>query len=448
MKIDGTIRRAFGRGAGRGVTVSSVKADGLSLRVTFSGQAGRRLDLMLCPSGLFPSTDLATPDFDILLPPGSGGAEGRADRRMLETVLGVLRRLSDRLPRRLDFGDWMETLGDEVERPFLCGPTVEIKLTRRCNQACVFCKTPREANNFASPDMVPHLLRRLSSRADSVTLSGGEPCLEPSLEDHIREAREAGFSLIEVQTNGVLMEDEAYVQRLRRAGMTNVLVSFHSHLPEISDAITRSPGGHGSTLRCLDRLMRTDLYVTVCHVLCSLNYRHVPAYVEFLKNRFSYRLNSLLFSLAIPTYRVRQDPGLMPRLTDLVRPLKQGLDMCHPRGVPVRLPRIADSIDRAESLVPRGPLSGPLHGTLNFARRMLAKGPLRASVISHCGIPLCLMEGYEHFHDDYWDEGTWDEVHDLYRPGACRGCRWESRCAGIWRLYAERYGEDEVRPVR
>jgi pyruvate-formate lyase-activating enzyme len=427
--------------------VSAMEAEGLALRVTFQGPAGRRLTLLLCPSGLFPSSDLSTPHFDILVPPGSGGALSGPDRRTLESILAVLRRLSDRLPRPFDFTDWMDTLGDEVERPFLCGPTVEIKLTRRCNQACVFCKTPREANNFASPDMVPHLLRRLASRADSVTLSGGEPCLDPGLEGHVRHAREAGFGLIEVQTNGLLMEDAAYVDRLQRAGMTNVLVSFHSHLPEVSDAVTRCPGGHRSTLRCLDQLMDTDLYVTICHVLCSLNARHVPDYVAFLKKRFSYRLNSLLFSLAIPTYRVRQDPGLMPRLTDLVRPLKQGLDLCHPRRVPVQLPRIADFIDGAARLVPRDRAWGIMHRALGLARGTLTSGPLRASIISHCGIPLCLMEGYEHFHDDYWAEGTWTEIHDLYRPGPCRGCRWESRCAGLWRLYTERYGEDEIRPM-
>jgi len=447
MRIDRTLRRAFRRGARHGLTIEAVKADGMALRASFRGPSGRRLDLMLCPSGLFPSSDLSTPDFDIQRPPGGRAGPTGSDRAMLDSVLAVLRRLSDRLPRPLAFGDWMETLGDEVERPFLCGPAVEIKLTRRCNQECIFCKTSREANNFASPDMVPHLLRRLASKAESVTLSGGEPCLDPGLESHIRAAREAGFSLIEVQTNGMLMEDRAYVDRLRRAGMTNVLVSFHSHIPGVSDAITRCPGGHASTLRCLDRLMRTDLYVTICHVLCSLNVRHVPDYVEFLKRRFSYRLNSLLFTLAIPTYRVRQDPGLMPRLSDLAGFLKQGLDMCHPRRVPVRLPRIADAIDRAEELVPPGIASGLLHGAAGAARRMLTQGPIRASVIARCGIPLCLMEGYEHFHDDYWAEGSWAEVHDLYRPRACGGCRWESRCAGIWRLYAERYGEDEIRPV-
>jgi len=441
MRIDRLIQEAFSSDPAVPWVVRNVRAEGLSLRVTFESRAGSRLDLKIYPAGEAPSTCASTDYLDILFPSQGRGAIDDDTRRDLEGVLDALAKL-DLKP---GYDDWQETLGPEADARFICGPSVEIKLTRRCNQQCIFCKSSARLENYATASEMPALLGRLARRADFVTFSGGETCLDPLLDRHIETAREAGFKGIEVQTNGMLMKDREYVRRLRRAGMTNALVSLHSHLPEVSEAITNLPGGFGETLKGIETLLGEHVHVALCHVLCSLNYRHFPDYIRFVLDRFPGSSMTIVTSLAIPTHRVRHHTHLMPRLTDLAPRLVDGLTLCHPPREPDIRDTLFDVIEHAAGAA--GMMRGPMRRLLAAGKRTLGVRPLQARVIAHCGLPLCFLRGHEDYHDDSRSPEPLPAGHDLYRPEACGPCRWLDRCSGIWRLYASRYGEDEVRPV-
>jgi pyruvate-formate lyase-activating enzyme len=442
MRIDTFIRKAFEKDPAIPYNVRCVKAEGLSLRVTFESTAGNRLDLKIYPAGEAPTTCASTDYLDILFP-----SQGREDldhetRHDLEGVLSTLAGLD----LRPGYDDWQETLGPEADARFICGPSmVEIKLTRRCNQQCIFCKSSARLENYATARQMPDLLQRLSRRADFITFSGGETCLDPLLERHIHEARQAGFKGIEVQTNGMLMKDGGYVRRLRSAGMNNVLVSLHSHLPEVSGAITNLPGGFGETLRGIETLLKAHVHVSLCHVLCSLNYRHFPDYIRFVLEEFPGSNMTIVTSLAIPTHRVRHRPELMPRLKDLAPPLVEGLALCRPPRGPDMRDILFDTIEHAAGAL--GMMRRPMRRLLSTGKKTLGVRPLQARVIAHCGLPLCFLKGYEEYHDDSRSPGSLPAGHDLVRPEACGPCRWLDRCSGIWKLYAARYGQDEIRPV-
>jgi MoaA/NifB/PqqE/SkfB family radical SAM enzyme len=441
MRIDSFIRQAFSRDPAVPYTVRSVKAEGLSLRVTFESAAGNKLDLKIYPAGEAPTTCASTDYLDILFP--SRGREDLDDetRRDLEGVLDALKKLD----LRPAYGDWQETLGPEADARFICGPSVEIKLTRRCNQQCIFCKSSSRLENYATASQMPDLMERLARRADFITFSGGETCLDPLLERHIGEARRAGFKGIEVQTNGMLMQDRAYVRRLRAAGMTNVLVSLHSHLPDVSDVITSLAGSFGETLGGIETLLEEHVHVALCHVLCSLNHRHYPDFVRFVLDRFPGSSMTIVTTLAIPTHRVRHQPDLMPRLTDLAPPLIEGLLLCRPPREPDMRDTLFDMIEHTAGAV--GMMRRPMRRLLSAGKKTLGVRPLQARVIAHCGLPLCFLKGHEEYHDDLRSTGSLRAESDLYRPESCRPCRWLDRCSGIWRIYASRYGEEEIRPA-
>jgi len=442
MRIDRLIQEAFSANPAIPYTVRGVRAEGLSLRVTFESDAGNRLDLKIYPAGEAPTTCASTDHLDILFPTQGREALDDETRRDVEGVLDALAKLD----LRPGYDDWQETLGPEADARFICGPSVEIKLTRRCNQQCIFCKSSARLENYATASEMPALLQRLARRADFVTFSGGETCLDPLLERHIDSARRAGFKGIEVQTNGMLLKDRQYVRRLSRAGMTNVLVSLHSHLPEVSDAITNLPGGFRETLKGIETLLGEHVrVVALCHVLCSLNYRHFPDFIRFLLDEFPGSGMTIVTSLAIPTHRVRHHPNLMPRLTDLAPPLVEGLALCQPPREPDMRDTLFDVIEHAAGAV--GMMKRPLNRLLSAGKRTLGVRPLQARVIAHCGLPLCFLKEHENYHDESRSRGLLPAGSDLYHPEACGPCRWLDKCSGIWRLYASRYGEEEIRPV-
>jgi pyruvate-formate lyase-activating enzyme len=444
MRIDHTITKAFDGRPGSRYRVRSARPEGLSLRLTFAGDGGTEIDLKIYPAGEAASTCASNRNFDIVYQSQGSDAMDDEKRRMLESVVETLLGLEENIA----YGDWEETLGEEADSRFLCGPAVEIKITRRCNQSCIFCKSSSKLENYAMPFEMPNLLRRLVKKSDFLTLSGGETCLDPFLESHLAEARKAGFRSIEVQTNGMLMQDRPTVRRLAAAGMTNALVSLHSHDPEISDAITRCRGGYEATVAGIRSLLAEDAQVSLCHVICSLNVRHIPDYVRFVRKSFPGSALSIVFTLAIPTYRVRGNPGLMPRLSELAPFLKSGLSMCSPARDSESAGLLERVIWKVESIAGAFPTTAsPAHKLLRRARALVLGGSLQARVISHCGIPMCIIRGYETYHDEYSAAGSFPADIDLFHPDSCAGCRWRGNCSGIWRLYAAHYGVDEISPL-
>jgi len=443
MRIDRYIEEALGAGA-TGLAVRSARPEGPAIRIGIEGEGGRRADLKIYRAGEAPSACATSRSFDIVYLTDGDGTTDEATRRMVEVAVGVILGLD----REVRLGDWEETLGEEADSRFMCGNAVEIKITRECNQSCVFCKSSTRIENHATAAQIPAILGRLAGRARIVTLSGGEPCLDPMLASHVEAARRAGFERIEVQTNGMLMQERPFVRRLVKAGMTDVLVSLHSHRADVSDSLTRCRGGFSSTLRAMDTLLAEDVDVTVCHVICSPNHLHVPDYVRFILRRFPGSSLGLLFTLAIPTHRVRDDPSLMPRLSALAPPLKEGLSLCLPpkdRSTTSTVVHAASTIGAAIRMLP-GMNGRRVPAALRRGIALVRGEAPRAKVISHCGIPLCMLEGCESYHEEHASASSFPADQDLFHPGACAPCMWRDRCSGIWRVYASRYGDGEIGP--
>ena len=123
--------------------------------------------------------------------------------------------------------------------PFDCGLcpshgqhtcTLLLEITRRCNLACPVCfaDAGNSGNDPAYDDLVSLLARgRKMAGPCSLQFSGGEPTLREDLAALIAKARELGFSLIQVNTNGLrLADDPSFAARLRASGLDSVYLQF------------------------------------------------------------------------------------------------------------------------------------------------------------------------------------------------------------------------------
>ena len=119
-----------------------------------------------------------------------------------------------------------------------------IMTTNRCNLNCPVCFTRTPEEPLYEPDL--ESIRKmfkfyLNSFGEPypVELCGGEPTVRDDLPDVISLGRDMGFDYIQLNTNGLrIARDRHYLEKLKRAGLTTVYLSF--------DGITEEPYDYSS----------------------------------------------------------------------------------------------------------------------------------------------------------------------------------------------------------
>lgn len=112
---------------------------------------------------------------------------------------------------------------------------VELELTQSCNLRCPLCFMSAEGNRETkdadlSLKEIEQQLKAISDQVGpqtSLQLTGGEPTIRKDLIDIVRLCRQAGFSAIEINTNGIeIGRNPAYVKTLANAGITGIYMQF------------------------------------------------------------------------------------------------------------------------------------------------------------------------------------------------------------------------------
>src|SRR5262249_34153123 len=123
-------------------------------------------------------------------------------------------------------------------------------------------------------------------RGARITISGGEPTLNPKLIDYLRLARHHSQAPVELQSNAIRFADVQFAQAVTAAGVDEVFVSLHGSTAEISDAVTDAPGTFVKTIAGIDNLAQPDVVLGLNFVMCERNYRDLPDYIRFVHRRW------------------------------------------------------------------------------------------------------------------------------------------------------------------
>ena len=141
--------------------------------------------------------------------------------------------------------------------PFDCGLcpdhtqhtcTAVLDITRRCNLSCRFCFADAGGGAANGADPALDTLKRQMDAAFSVSpdanlqLSGGEPGVRADLPEVVSAARAAGFSFVQINTNGIaLAEDPTLAPRLKEAGLTSVFLQFDGVRDRVYETLRGRP---------------------------------------------------------------------------------------------------------------------------------------------------------------------------------------------------------------
>jgi len=317
----------------------------------------------------------------------------------------------DRIRRRLSM---VSSVEDQIAREMVTlnhsrQPGAEcfeqvIRINFQCNQACRFCFV---STHLPAPEeaAVREAIFRAGREGARIVFSGGEPTLNPKLFDYVRLAKTVTERPIEIQTNAVLLEDAALVEKLVDAGVEQTFVSLHGSRAEVSDTVTGAPGTFERTVRGIDNLARSPITTILNFVICQTNYLDFVPFVRLALERWPNAKLNLSF-VAPSTDLVPRERSLIPRYTDVV-------------------PEIAAGMRLAEE-----------HG-----REIVGFN-------SMCGVPLCLVPTNLRRYFDIAKIVEGFDGGEFVRADACRSCALQERCYGLRRGYAALYGDDELRPIR
>ncbi len=158
-------------------------------------------------------------------------------------------------------------------------------------------------------------------------------------------------------------------------------------------------------MRGIEGLVAALVPVVINHVLSRLNGAELPDFIDFVADRFP-RAQSVTLSFVAPVGRARDHAWIIPPIEDLRPALRAGIARAEARGVRVRIP------DR-------------------------------------CGVPPCVLPEHAALHDSM---GVPEGVRvarsaDHHHALRCRECALEPRCIGLWKAYAEVYGDGVLSPL-
>jgi molybdenum cofactor biosynthesis enzyme MoaA len=343
-----------------------------------------------------------------------------ADKEGLARVKSALQLLVESRQRR----------SAETKRPSLPietheggeGRDVLLRTTLACNQKCPFCCVPatnRRMELTAIEAELDALGRRRGPR-ETLTISGGEPTVDPRLVQIIEAARRRGFHQFVLQTNGVLLERPGLLDRLIKLGVRRYMVSFHSHQPRLYDRITGSRGQFPQAVRCLRRLLHsTHCRVIINVVVNAWNYKDLPGLINFigeLCGRPSHRRRLVVCFSMINEIGLDKAPSWAVSLEAVAPHLRRAVVLCRRKGMRV-------SRSGSECTFPACLLPNP--------GRFAARRPIPQSHV--------------HYIDNV-SGGA--ELIGRVKPLACRRCPYDLGCPGVSARYARMFGLGTLHPPR
>jgi hypothetical protein len=312
--------------------------------------------------------------------------------------------------------------GDPGEAPGHSPVDRLVRITLECNQRCPFCNTNLSAPDLARrSDRIEARLEALAqSGADEVCFTGGEPTLCPDLAAHVATAASLGLR-VALQTNGVRLEEPDLARSLKKAGLSRVLVSLHSHRKEVSAQLTGASEDLKKTLAGIKLAHDAGITVTTNTVICEPNVSDLPGLVSLLardRNARAVRgdradradspaagcVSQMVFSFMAPVARGKRNVDLMARISDV-------------------LPSLEAAVEKA------------------------LEHDITPTIPGTCGAPLCTLGPLARLSSELHAPPTRTIAPDRTHLPSCDRCVYKDRCTGVWREYLRIYGSEELTPI-
>ncbi|MBI3175027.1 MAG: radical SAM protein [Chloroflexi bacterium] len=194
-------------------------------------------------------------------------------------------------------------LDTDTLAPFSARPSapyrMDLAITYRCNNDCAHCYNARERN---FPELSTEQWKKILDQlwalgVPHIVFTGGEATLRNDLPELIAHAESNG-QITGLNTNARRLSDMDYVQKLVAAGLDHVQITVESCDEAIHDEMMRAKGAHKQTIRGLQNVLNTRLYVMTNTTMLRTNVHKISDTLDFLADLGvpTVGLNALIYS--------------------------------------------------------------------------------------------------------------------------------------------------------
>ena len=183
-----------------------------------------------------------------------------------------------------NIGNMAGAMPPEVQTRFKPADYVELTMHFKCNLKCQHCMI-EGTMDWLQPESMSSFQEVLAANREQqlwrgIIFTGSEVTLRRDLTELARMARDHGFSHVRIQTHGMKLANEKYLQELVEAGIDEYFVSITAADAATHDAITQVPGSFDRTMRGLENLEQHNVATMTNTVITRLSYQQLPALVE------------------------------------------------------------------------------------------------------------------------------------------------------------------------
>lgn len=157
---------------------------------------------------------------------------------------------------------------------------VHIDVSSRCNENCAHCYIPaNKKTGTMSEDMFDDILRQCREmNVLNLTISGGEPMLNPHLNSFLLKCRANNFS-VNLLSNLTLLSDDL-LETISSNPLISVQTSLYAMDATIHDSITNRPGSFLKTIASIEKLHKRDIPL---QINCPIMKQNVSNYKDVLQ---------------------------------------------------------------------------------------------------------------------------------------------------------------------
>ncbi|UCD07646.1 MAG: radical SAM protein [Candidatus Aenigmatarchaeota archaeon] len=293
---------------------------------------------------------------------------------------------------------------------------LDLKVGFSCNNNCRFCVQAHKKHlgDRTMEELEREMDKGIETECEEIVFTGGEPTIRNDIIELVKYAKDAGYRIIQLQSNGRMFSYMDFVKKLIKAGANDFSPALHGHIPEIHDYLTRSPGAFNQLIQGIKNLRELDQHILTNSVVNKINYKYLP---EFARLFVSLKVNQFQFAF---------------------------------------IHAIGNAWENFDSMVPRKSDVKPyIHRALDIG----INADLGVMVEAY---PFCFMQGYEKYCAERFMPSTEIRYADLYvedfekdrkKSGKkkfpqCKRCKFDLICEGPWKEYPEKFGDSEFKPVK
>ena len=237
-----------------------------------------------------------------------------------------------------NIGNMAGAMPPEAQTRFKPADYVELTMHFKCNLKCQHCMI-EGTMDWLQPESMSSFHEVLAANREQqlwrgIIFTGSEVTLRRDLTELARMSRDNGFSHVRIQTHGMKLANEKYLQELVDAGIDEYFVSITASDAATHDAITQVPGSFERTMRGLENLEHHDVATMTNTVITRLSYEQLPALVERVGHL--QRLKRMDFWNYWPM-RENDDKDLIASHLDVLPYLRDAIAGARERGITLEI---------------------------------------------------------------------------------------------------------------